>query len=160
MELEEDRFERFYQFAINDYIGVKDGWSNTHDSKLIKRKGMFLEDISLGKGMAPRIIAHAVNKELVEGIPCEETIKNCKDIKMFLTYQKVSKDFDVEYAGKIVQHINRYYISLKGYRLSKVQFDSSGKEIRRISMCNGGVIILNKFEDEEMPIIERAIDYR
>lgn len=160
LELEEDRFERFYQFAINDYVGIKDGWSQTHDPKLIKRKGMFLEDVSLGKGMAPRIIAYAVNKELIEGIPCEKTIKNCQDIKMFLTYQKVSKDFDVEYAGKIVQHINRYYISLKGYRLSKVQFDSSGKEIRRISMCNGGVIILNKFEDEEIPIEERAIDYR
>lgn len=78
---------------------------------------MFLEDITIGKGMAPRIIAEAVNKELVEKIPCEETIQNCTDIKKFLTYQKVSKDFDVEYNNEILQHINRYYMSYNGYRL-------------------------------------------
>ena len=97
------------------------GWSETHDPSLIKRKGAFLENLTLGKGMAPRIIAHAVNKELVEGIPCEKTIRECQDIKMFLTYQKVSKDFEVEYAGKVIQHINRYYMSNNGYRLYKVQ---------------------------------------
>ena len=159
LDLEEDYFERFYQSAVNDYVGVKRGWSETHDPKLIKRKGAFLEDLTLGKGMAPRIIAHAVNKELVEGIPCEETIKNCQDIKMFLTYQKVSKDFEVEYAGKVIQHINRYYMSNNGYRLYKVQWDKDGRELRRIQMSNSGVTILNKFEENEIPIKERAINY-
>ena len=157
--LETEYFERFYQSAINDYVGVMKGWSETHDPSLIKRKGAFLENLTLGKGMAPRIIAHAVNKELVEGIPCEETIKNCQDIKMFLTYQKVSKDFEVEYAGKVIQHINRYYMSNNGYRLYKVQWDKDGRELRRIQMSNSGVTILNKFEDEEIPIEQRRINY-
>lgn len=121
---------------------------------------MFLENITLGKGMAPRIIAEAVNKELVEGIPCEETIRNCQDIKKFLTYQKVSKDFDVEYNGEIVQHINRYYMSYNGHRLYKVQFNkSTGEELRRISMCSSGVTLLNKFEDKPVSIKDRAINY-
>ena len=157
--LETEYFERFYQSAINDYVGVMKGWSETHDPSLIKRKGAFLENLTLGKGMAPRIIAHAVNKELVEGIPCEKTIKNCQDIKMFLTYQKVSKDFEVEYAGKVIQHINRYYMSNNGYRLYKVQWDKDGRELRRIQMSNSGVTILNKFEEKEIPIKERAINY-
>lgn len=157
--LETEYFERFYQSAINDYVGVMKGWSESHDPKLIKRKGAFLEDLTLGKGMAPRIIAHAVNKELIEGIPCEETIKNCQDIKMFLTYQKVSKDFEVEYNGQIIQHINRYYMSNNGYRLYKVQRDKDDRELRRIQMSNSGVTILNKFEDEEVPIEQRRINY-
>ena len=160
LDLEEDYFERFYQSAVNDYVGVKRGWSETHDPKLIKRKGAFLEDLTLGKGMAPRIIAHAINKELVEGIPCEETIKNCQDIKMFLTYQKVSKDFEVEYAGKPIQHINRYYMSYNGYYLYKVKYDKDRHELARIMMnSSSGVTILNKFEDEPVPIADRRINY-
>ena len=157
--LETEYFERFYQSAINDYVGVMKGWSETRDPNLIKRKGAFLESLSLGKGMAPRIIAHAVNKELVEGIPCKKTIRECQDIKMFLTYQKVSKDFEVEYAGKVIQHINRYYMSNNGYRLYKVQWDKDGRELRRIQMSNSGVTILNKFEDKEIPIEQRRINY-
>ena len=159
LTLAPEYFERFYQSAVNDYVGVMKGWSETHNPSLIKRKGAFLENLTLGKGMAPRIIAHAVNKELVEGIPCEETIRNCQDIKMFLTYQKVSKDFEVEYAGKVIQHINRYYMSNNGYRLYKVQWDKDGRELRRIQMSNSGVTILNKFEENEIPIKERAINY-
>ena len=159
LDLEEDYFERFYQSAVNDYVGVKKGWSETHNPKLIKRKGAYLEDITLGRGMAPRIIAHAVNKELVEGIPCEKTIKECQDIKMFLTYQKVNKDYEVEYAGKSIQHINRYYMSYNGYRLYKVKYDKDRRELARIQMNNSGVTILNKFEDEPIPIEDRRINY-
>lgn len=158
--LETEYFERFYQSAINDYVGVMKGWSETHDPSLIKRKGAFLENITLGKGMAPRIIAQAVNKELVEGIPCEETIKKCQDIKMFLTYQKVNKDYEVEYAGKPIQHINRYYMSYNGYRLYKVKYDKDRHELARIMMnSSSGVTILNKFEDEPVPIQDRHINY-
>lgn len=109
--------------------------------------------------MAPRIIAHAVNKELVEEIPCEETIRKCQDIKMFLTYQKVNKDYEVEYAGKPIQHINRYYMSYNGYRLYKVKYDKDRRELARIQMSNSGVTILNKFEDEPVPIEDRRINY-
>ena len=31
LNLEHDYFERFYQYAVNDYIGVRRGWSKTHD---------------------------------------------------------------------------------------------------------------------------------
>lgn len=161
LDLEEDYFERFYQSAVNDYVGVKKGWSETHDPKLIKRKGAFLEDITLGKGMAPRIIAEAINKDLVEGIPARDTILNCTDIKKFLTYQKVNKIFQVEYGEKAIQRINRYYMSTNGYRLYKVQRDEkTGQEIKRIQLSESGVTLLNTFEDKEIPITERRINYR
>lgn len=159
LKLEPEVFERFYQSAVNDYVGVMKGWSETHNPKLIKCKGAYLENITLGKGMPPRIIAHAINKHLVEGASIEETIYNCQDIKMFLTYQKVSKTFDVEYNGKIIQHINRYYMSMSHAGLYKVQFDD-GKEIKRIKMASSGVTLLNKFEDQPIPIKDRKINYQ
>ena len=60
-ELEHEYFEAFYQYAVNDYIGVYKGYSETHDPKLIKTKGLFLTEITLGKGMAPQIIAQVPN---------------------------------------------------------------------------------------------------
>lgn len=96
LKLEHDEFERFYQYAINDYLGVKKGWSEDHNPKLIKKKGLFIDTPILGKGLAPLIIPEAINKYFVEGISPEETILNCKDIKKFCTFQKVAKDFNLE----------------------------------------------------------------
>ena len=79
---------------------------------------------------------------------------------MFLTYQKVNKDYEVEYAGKPIQHINRYYMSYNGYRLYKVKYDKDRHELARIMMnSSSGVTILNKFEDEPVPIQNRHINY-
>ena len=109
LTLEEDRFEAMYQYAINDYLAVKEGYSETKDPKLLKKKGMFIDEVKLGKGMDAMIIPESVNKCLVDKVPVEETIRNCKDINKFITYQKVSRDYSVEYDGKLIQRINRYF---------------------------------------------------
>ena len=83
--LEEDRFERFYQFAINDYLGVKEGYKKTKDPNLLKKKGLFIDSVTLGKGMAPMIIPEAINKFLADGIDPKETITKCTDILKFCT---------------------------------------------------------------------------
>ena len=56
LTLEEDRFEAMYQYAINDYLAVKEGYSETKDPKLLKKKGMFIDEVKLGKGMDAMII--------------------------------------------------------------------------------------------------------
>ena len=109
--LEADYFESFYQFAINDYIGVKQGYSETKNPDLIKTKGMFLTKVALGKGMNATIIPEAIIKNLIDNTPVEKTITECKDIHKFITYQKVSKDYCVEYNGELIQRINRFYYS-------------------------------------------------
>lgn len=147
--LEEDRFERFYQFAINDYLGVKEGYAKTKDPDLLKKKGLFIDKVSLGKGMAPMIIPEAINKCLADGIPIEDTIKNCKDIKRFLTYQKVAKDFTVVHGNKKLQRINRYYMSHADYYIFKQKM-RNGK-LSKTNMCtDSGVSILNKFDDRSI----------
>ena len=91
--LETDEFEQFYQSAVNDYVGALKGYTETKDPKLLKKKGFFIDDVVLGKGMPPKIIPKAVTNYLINGIPIEDTIKNCTNIHDFITYQKVDKKF-------------------------------------------------------------------
>lgn len=155
--LETEYFERFYQYAINDYVGVCKGYSGSKNPKLIKKKGLFIDSVSLGKGMAPMIIPEAINKYFVDGIPVDETLYGCQDILKFCTYQKVNKKFQVLYGGEKVRHINRYYMSTNGKELTKKDpLDTSGR--KPTALCAGSVVtIYNKFDD--VPIEKRNINY-
>lgn len=146
--LEEDRFEAMYQYAINDYLAVKEGYSVSKDPNLIKKKGLFIDTVTLGKGMDTLIIAEAINKYFTDNIPIEETIYGCTDIHKFLTYQKVDKKFRVEYNGELIQQINRFYMSTDGHILLKCKVDDQGRrsEYERI-IAECGVIIYNNIKD-------------
>ena len=158
LNLEEDRFEAMFQFAINDYLAIKEGYSKTKNPDLLKTKGMFIDKVKLGKGMDATIIPEAINKCLADGIPVEETIRECKDINKFITYQKVSKDYSVEYDGKIIQRINRYYISTDGPWLYKCKIDSNGRRYNYIKLLtDSGVTIMNTIEDKS--VIPNNINY-
>lgn len=139
LSLEDDYYERFYQFAINDYLGVVEGYGKTHDPKLLKKKGLFIDTVTLGKGMQPMIVPKAINAYFADGVPVIDTVKNSHDINDFITYQKVGKQFTVEYNHQKITHINRFYCSTDGYYLEKV--DENGKHIKAIS--NSGVTIVN-----------------
>ena len=143
LELEEDRFERFYQFAINDYLGILEGYKDSKNPKLLKKKGLFIDSVTLGKGMQPMIIPKAINANLADNIPVEETIRNCKDINEFITYQKVDKKFTVQYMNKFITHINRYYVSTNGGYLYKCEVED-GKIVKFANMLTAsGVTLCN-----------------
>lgn len=158
LELEEDRFERFYQFAINDYLGVLEGYKDSKNPKLLKKKGLFIDSVTLGKGMQPMIIPKAINANLADNIPVEETIRNCKDINEFITYQKVDKKFTVQYMDKFITHINRYYVSTNGGYLYKCEVED-GKIVKFANMLTAsGVTLCNDITAiKEFP---RNINYR
>lgn len=159
LELEEDRFERFYQFAINDYLGVLEGYNESKNKKLLKKKGLFIDEVSLGKGMNAMIIPKAINAYFADNIPIQDTIKNSKDINDFITYQKVSKEYKVEYNNKIIQRINRYYVSTNGAYLYKCKIDDKGKRYNFINMLkSSGVSICNNLENYET--FPKNINYR
>lgn len=119
LTLETEEYEAFYQYAINDYLAIGKGYSETKNKKLIKQKGLFIDKVKLGKGMQPMIIPEALNKYFADGIPVEQTIMECRDINKFITYQKADKKFSVEYNGELISRINRYYCSTNGCRLYK-----------------------------------------
>lgn len=181
--LEEDRFEAMYQYAINDYIAVSEGYQEmkklfkTNPEKAlnkkgkpytsldaikddyIKEKGMFITKVLLGKGMSPKIIPEAIRDYFVDNIPVRDTIYNCKDINKFLTYQKVDKKFSVEYNNNLIQRINRFYASTNGPYLYKCLVDSEGRRTNFTNLLTAsGITILNKFDSK--PIEERKINYR
>ena len=148
LELEEDRFEAMYQYAINDYIAVKEGYHKTKDKKLIKTKGMFITEVLLGKGLSPKIIPEAIINYFVDNIPVEETIKSCRDIRKFLKAEKTGKQWTVEYNDQIQQRINRFYVSNNGYYLWKFKNNSGVKEYQ--NMLKGYAVTLhNKFYSDE-----------
>ena len=151
-------YEAFYQYAGNDYFGVLDGYSLSHNPELIEKKGMFITEVKLGKGLAPTIIPTAVINYFVNKTPIRETIRNCTDIKKFLMSQRVAKEFKVEYDGKQVSRINRFYASTNGAFLFKYKEDNTGKKSYGNMLTKSGVTILNKFDNK--PINERKINYR
>ena len=158
LTLETEEYEAFYQFAINDYIAVGKGYSETKDKKLIKQKGLFIDKVSLGKGMQPMIIPKALNAYFVDGIPIVDTIKESRDINDFLTYQKADKKFSVEYNNKIISRINRYYASTNGAYLYKCVVNGNTRENYENMLKASGVTIVNNLEDiKEFP---KNINYK
>ena len=141
LTLETEEFERFYQFAINDYLAIGKGYSETKDKSLLKMKGLFIDKVSLGKGMQPMIIPKAINAYFADGIPIEQTIRSSNDINDFITYQKVGKQFYVEMDGKKIANINRYYCSTGGYYLYKVRRDNPDSYINMLK--SSGIKIVN-----------------
>lgn len=178
LTLEEERFEAMYQYAINDYIAVREGYKETKNPNLIKTKGMFITEVLLGKGLSAKIIPEAIIKYFVDSTPVEQTIKECKDIKKFLMSEKTGKQWHVEYMNKEQQRTNRFYASTNGGYLWKWK-DTGHKEGEIITytepyvgehkykasarqyqnmLTASGVTLLNKFDDK--PIEERKINYR
>lgn len=178
LTLEEERFEAMYQYAINDYIAVKEGYKETKNPDLIKTKGMFITKVLLGKGLSAKIIPEAIIKYFVDGIPVEDTIKGCTDIRKFLMSEKTGKQWHVEYMNQEQQRTNRFYASTNGGYLWKWKYTghAEGKVVEYYELYVGrqsyiakeksyqnmltasGVTLLNKFDDK--PIEERKINYR
>lgn len=173
LELETDEFEEFYQYAINDYLGIIKGYKNKKiqfekgeaynkkgqlytslteiEDDYLKKKGFFIDKITLGRGMQPLIIPKAINQYLANNIPVKTTIYNSKDINDFITYQKVNKKFDIIYNDKLLTHINRYYASVNGYYLYKRELIAD--QYKYINMlCDSGVTVVNNFDEiKEFP---------
>lgn len=171
LTFETDEFKSFYQLAVNDYFAIT-------PKDEVKEKGCFITSVKLGKGLTPKIIPKAVIAYFKDGIPIEDTIKNCTDIKDFLMSEKTGKQWHVEYLGKEQQRINRFYASTNGGYLWKWKytgykegeivkinsshdgyFEYTAKEKQYQNMLTAsGVTLLNKFDDK--PINERKINYR
>lgn len=156
MEIEE--FEAMYQFAVNDYIAVREGYSKTKNPDLIKKKGMFIDTPVLGKGLRPLIIPKAICEYFVNKTPIETTLYNSDDIRDFCTYQKVDKKFHVMYENKEVSRINRFYMSKYGSQLIKYEMDYTGKKLRPTTLCSSSpVTLLNKFDN--LSVKDKHINY-
>ena len=108
-EMERDDFKKVIQKDVNNYIGI------TPDGKF-KTKGGY---VSLYKGgnfktNSLQIIHKAIVEYLVNGIPAEKTIRECKDVFAFQQIIKTGGTFEGSYHyidGERVpiQKVNRVY---------------------------------------------------
>ena len=166
LTLEEERFKAMYQYTINDYFAI------TEDNS-VKEKGMFITTVKLGKGLTPKIIPKAVINFFKNGVPVEETIKGCQDIRDFLMSEKTGKQWRIEYLNKEQQRTNRFYASTNGGYLWKWKLDDRQyikkkgidivnpnyeKPMYQNMLVDSGVTLLNYLDDK--PIEERKINYR
>lgn len=108
-EMEKDKFIKVIQKDVNNYIGIKPDGS-------IKSKGGY---VSLYKGgnfktNSLSIVHKAIVENLVNGVPPEKTIRECKDIFAFQQIVKTGGSYEGSYhhiGGDLVQvqKVNRVY---------------------------------------------------
>ncbi len=153
LTFESDNYEAFYQYAVNDYFGVVEGYEQSHNPKLIEKRGMFRTEPTIGKGLAPTVIPKAVINYFLTKQPVSEFIRQQTDIRDFLMCQRPDRKFKILHGKKPVQRINRYYASTNGYSLYKVNEDG----VKENMLTKSGVTILNKMDD--LPITERHVNY-
>lgn len=156
--LEEEIFTEFYQLAINDYFGVTPQYAVSGNLKDIKKKGFFITDTILGKGLMPKIIPEAIIKYFVEGAPVKQTIENCTDIRKFIQSEKTGKQWTVEYQDEIQQRTNRFYVSNSGYYLWKWK-DENGIKSYHNMLKGYGVELINKLNPTQ-DILTYAINFQ
>ena len=152
-----DDYESFYQYDVNNYFGIRKGYSQSGDPSLIEKKGKFITEIGLNNSMTPVVISKAVINYFLTKEPIDKFVKEDKNIRDFLMSQSVNREFKVEYGNKPVQRINRYYASNSGYYLMRVK-DKIYETKKESILSDVGVILLNHIDNT--PIEERKINYQ
>jgi hypothetical protein len=96
-ETEESLFESVYSRDVNNYVGLK------KEGKF-KLKGAYGE-AKLSKNPVNLVCNDAVKELILNGVPVEKTIFECKDVRRFVTVRKVKGGAkkDNIYLGKIVR---------------------------------------------------------
>lgn len=108
-EMERDDFKKVIQKDVNNYIGI------TPDGKF-KTKGGYVSLYNGGnfKTNSLSIIDKAVVEYLVNGVPAEQTISECKDVFAFQQIIKTGGKFEGSYhyvngVREEIQKVNRVY---------------------------------------------------
>ena len=97
LKTEETVYRALYSRDVNNYIAVKEDGS-------YKAKGVFAP-VSLSKNPQNPICAEAVAALLTKGVPISRTIRECKDIRKFMSLRAVTGGAvkDGEPIGKVVR---------------------------------------------------------
>lgn len=115
--MSKSQYAGLYSRDVNAYIAVKTDGE-------VKRKGIFASP-SIEKNPENEICSLAVIEYVTKGIPYEETIRNCSDIRKFLTVRSVKGGAvkDKQYLGKAI----RFYHA-KGVK-GCIEYKSNGNMV-------------------------------
>lgn len=157
LHFDTDDYESFYQYDVNNYFGIRKGYSQSGDPSLIEKKGKFITEIGLNNSMTPVVVSKAVINYFLNKQPIDKFVKEDRNIRDFLMSQSVNREFKVEYGGKPVQRINRYYASNSGYYLVRIK-EEPYKPKKETIISETGVRIANRIDST--PIEKRMINYQ
>ena len=137
-ELEFTDYEKYIRNDVNNYIAIKKGFKEAYDKLVdksdenlkeiedayIKRKGLFIEDISFNKGYAYPVVPKALNLYFIYDVPYSDTIYNHIEssddaIYDYCMSQKSDSKFTIQYIhvvdGEVVKEVlqksNRFYMT-------------------------------------------------
>ncbi len=148
LSLEFDTYRVFAVRDVNNYVAV------TVKGK-VKEKGDFETEKEIYKDQSMKIVPIAVREYFVNKTPIEQTINDCKDIKLFmmgkraktgnLSFRKIE---GMEVINQKLPKNMRYYVSRSGGSIVKVLKGSDGKE-KLVNTHVGYVVTLfNKWLDK------------
>lgn len=115
---EETQYSKLFSRDVNNYIAVKPDGE-------VKSKGAFA-DSTISKNPAGSIIYEAVREFISRGVPVEDTINSCRDIRKFLYVRKVNGgcvDSDGNYIGKVI----RWYYDKHEFR--NLKYCTNGNKV-------------------------------
>jgi hypothetical protein len=104
MKTEETRYTSLHAKDVNNYIAIKEGGGT-------KLKGLYAP-AKLSKNPTNTICIDAALAYLQHGVPVEDTITQCNDVRKFLTIRKV--DGGGQWGGQYLGKMVRWYYSTTG----------------------------------------------
>lgn len=131
IEGEFTNYTKYVRKDVNNYLSI-----NTKGE--VKTKGKyFTTKVQLSKGYYYPVIAKALTDYYVKNIPVETTIKNEKDVYLFMCSQKIDTNkfnpeiqyyADNQIVTEKIQKINRWIITKTGAKFSKVEKEETKTE--------------------------------
>lgn len=140
--LEFETYEKYARRDVNNYIAKTQGGKFKTKGCFFDLTGAPFSSFTAGRKYNMPIVQKALKEWFDRGTDPKDFIARGHNIYDFLISQKPGKQFDVEYGGKQVQHVNRYYVSndFPGVKLMKV--DKEDPE-RVLSITTEPVTLLN-----------------
>lgn len=134
-ETESVRYRGLYSRDVNNYIAIKeDGEAKTKGVFVMPEKGKF----NLQKNPQNQICAESVVQFLSKGIPVETTIRECTDIRKFVTVRNVKggavKVYDAlplpgHGTKEDLVRMARFYEFVEGYWIQQGESDRSSRSL-------------------------------
>lgn len=120
-ELERTDYRILASRDVNNYIAVKPDGS-------IKGKGVFAEP-SLAKNPDCQIVYDAAAKRIANGTPIERTIRDCQDIRRFVTVRRVAGG--AVWNGQPIGKAIRYYYSTSVPSDMTINYAKNGNKVAK-----------------------------
>lgn len=120
-ELERTDYRILASRDVNNYIAVKPDGS-------IKGKGVFAEP-SLAKNPDCQIVYDAAAKRIANGTPIERTIRECRDIRRFVTVRRVAGG--AVWNGQLIGKAIRYYYSTSVPSDMTINYAKNGNKVAK-----------------------------